>query len=263
MVLAKAYFDESGTHSGSKFLCVAGYIFEEAGAVGLNLEWAKMLAEFQIPYFHRAPSENGEPPFDRLDNTLRAALRNRAARIIRDHTTYAVAVSVNPDLYDDIMPRHALVGDAYTFCATGCFHAVKVWADTISYPGKVAFFFEAGAKSQKETDEIMRLKVVPAGSVESFRYSSHSFLTKKDAYHLQAADMLAWSWAVNFNRVMDGEDSRDDFAKLIDHRGMYWHWTPGQLAEQAEKLRLLILKNPLADPLSDGRSRSSSAEPSS
>jgi hypothetical protein len=38
MGLVTAYFDESGTHAGSPFLCLAGYLFEEDKALALDVD---------------------------------------------------------------------------------------------------------------------------------------------------------------------------------------------------------------------------------
>ena len=145
-----------------------------------------MLEDFELPYFHRAPCEAGDPPFDKLNDTLRRAIRNRAARIIMEHITCGIAVSVAPASYEKIVPKHALVGDPYTFCANGCFHAVKVWGDTRGYRGKIAYFFESGAASQSAANNIMALRAASPKRRKEYRYQSHSFLLKEGSTPLQA-----------------------------------------------------------------------------
>ncbi len=54
LVTIEAYFDESGTHAGSPFLCVAGYLFEATKRREFDTEWRTMLADFDLPFFHRA-----------------------------------------------------------------------------------------------------------------------------------------------------------------------------------------------------------------
>ena len=51
MALMEAYFDESGTHEGSPFVCVAGYLFEKGNAAALNADWRAMLKGNDLPFF--------------------------------------------------------------------------------------------------------------------------------------------------------------------------------------------------------------------
>lgn len=232
----QAYFDESGTHAGSQFLCVAGYLFEADACRRFDSAWRRMLADFGVPYFHRAPCEIGEPPFDKLDGTLRRAMRTRAAKIINDAVSYAVIVSVDPAMFERLMPKHPIVGDPYVFCASGCFHAAAVWADDVKYDGPIDYFFESGVATEDHANKVMGLKVGTEAWAKRFRYQSHAFLMKKNSTPLQAADVLAWHWSENWRR----EFSTDEFARLIDQKGMSWHWTEDMLRSQAEKFNATL-----------------------
>lgn len=52
MAIARAFFDESGTHGGEKNLCVAGYVFEGKADGQFDTEWRAMLVKFGLPYHH-------------------------------------------------------------------------------------------------------------------------------------------------------------------------------------------------------------------
>ena len=253
LVTIEAYFDESGTHAGSPFLCVAGYLFGTTKCREFDAEWRTMLADFNLPYFHRAPCEIGKPPFDKLDHVLRRAIRNRAARIIMEHATCGIGVSVEPASYKKIMPKHALVGDAYTFCASGCFHAVKVWGDRNGYQGKIAYFFEAGAASQSAANNIMDLKVSSPKGRETYWYQSHSFLMKVESTPLQAADILAWHWRDQCLRASTDAEVHPDFVPLVDDRTHIWHFDNDALHEFAEAVRTTAAEFPDADPFWEDR----------
>lgn len=45
MTIARAFFDESGTHDDETNLCVAGYVFEGEADDVFDAEWRKMLAK--------------------------------------------------------------------------------------------------------------------------------------------------------------------------------------------------------------------------
>ena len=249
----EAYFDESGTHAGSPFLCVAGYLFESRNCREFDADWRTMLADFDLPFFHRAPCEIGEPPFDKLDHVLRRAIRNRAARIIMEHVTFGIVVSVALASYEKIMPKHRLVGDPYTFCANGCFQAAKVWGDTSGYRGKIAYFFEAGAASQSAANNIMALKAARPEGRKAYRYQSHSFLLKEESTPLQAADILAWHWRDQCLRASNDAEVHPDFVSLIDDRTKVWHFEDNELHKFAEAVRTTAAEFPDADPFWEDR----------
>lgn len=253
--MIEAYFDESGTHASSPFLCVAGYLFEAADCRKFNVEWRSMLEDFELPYFHRAPCESGDPPFDKLNHVLRRAIRNRAAKIIMAHATCGIGVSVEPASYEKIMPKHALVGDAYTFCATGCFHAVRTWGDRHEYQGKIAYFFESGAPSQGAANKIMALRVAGPEGRKAYKYRSHSFLLKEQSTPLQAADILAWHWRDQCLRASSNTKIHPDFVPLIDDRTFVWHFDDNELHEFAEAVRKTAAEVPNADPFWEDRLR--------
>jgi len=244
----EAYFDESGTHAGSPFLCVAGYIFESDRCLQFDREWREMLADFRLPFFHRVACEHGDPPFDKLDEPLRRAIRYRAGKIIKNSAAQCFVVSVNPESYKRIVPTHALVGDAYTFCANGCFHAVKVWADELDYPGRISYVFEAGAHHQEQANQIFAYKAKMPNERREYRYQSHAFLMKNEATPLQAADILAWHWADNWKRLARGEFSREEIFDLIDPNSRFWHWDEDQLYVLADNIRNTSAHFPDADP---------------
>ncbi len=169
------------------------------------------------------------------------------------YATSGIVVSVAPSSYEKIMPKHALVGDAYTFCATGCFHAVRAWCDTHQYQKKIAYIFESGAASQSAANNIMALKVSSPKGKQAYRYQSHSFLLKEDSTPLQAADILAWHWRDQCLRASSDTDIHPDFVPLIDERTIVWHFNDDALHEFAEAVRTTAAEIPDADPFWEDR----------
>ena len=251
----EAYFDESGTHAGSPLLCVAGYLFEANACIKFDADWRAMLNDFRLPHFHRAPCEVGNPPFDKLDDALRRAIRRRAVKIINEYASCGVVVSVEPASYEKIIPKHDLIGDAYTFCATGCFHAIRAWADKNRRRDKIAYFFEAGAPNQDSANEIMALKVGKSEGKRAYRYKSHSFLLKEDSAPLQAADVLAWHWRDHCLRETIRAEAHEEFIALTETEIFFWSFDDGDLEEFAEAIRTTAAEFPDADPFWEDRSR--------
>jgi hypothetical protein len=53
VVILTAYFDESGTHSGSEAVAVAGYVSTPDRWERFGQEWREALAAYNIEYFCR------------------------------------------------------------------------------------------------------------------------------------------------------------------------------------------------------------------
>lgn len=238
MRMLEAYFDESQSHKGKPFLCVAGCIFESEQAIVFDEKWRVMLGDFDLPYFRMSACEARAKPFEHLEREVRTAIQGRAARLINEHISHGVVVSVNPEEYIRITPPHPLIAkQPYTFCVHGSFVAVKQMADADKFDGKIAYVFEAGHEHQNETDKLMRYYMNAPGSIDIFRYQSHSFVGKQDSTPLQAADFLAWHSTTNFKRTESDHYSRNDFAEFVDDRYWRWHFDRSSIEQHAEIVR--------------------------
>ena len=246
--MIEAYFDESGSHEGAPILCIGGYLFERDKCIEFDAAWREMLSDFQLPFFHMAACEAGEKPFDTTPVELRTAIVKRASKTINKSMTYGLAIAVNESDYNRIMPRHPLIGSAYSFIAKHAFNAVRVWADRVNYYGPVSYFFESGHAHQAEADRIMHEHAQAPAVALGARYASHSFLKKQDSPALQAADLLAWHFSDNWARNLRGELSRDSFVSLISDAPPedYWQgvWNKREIRRLAKKVKKLDRKYP-------------------
>lgn len=236
--MAEAYFDESGSHDGSPVLCVAGYIVEKDSSVKLDDEWASTLERYRLPFFRMSACAHGTEPFHLLTKAQRVEVEKELIAIIRKHVSFGVAVTLEPQTFDEVMPNCAEVGSPYTFCAHNCLVAVKDWADRQSYLGKVAYFFESGHRSATEANKIMNRLVQIPGAAERHRYGSHTFALKQNVRPLQAADFLAWQCFTNHEHMRYGKPPRKDFVALTARRDglpmhKLVHWNRALLQEMA------------------------------
>lgn len=243
VVLIESYFDESGSHEGAPILCVGGYLFSKDSCLKLDTAWREMLADFQIPYFHMASCSCGERPFDRLPSELRDAAVRRASTIINEHMEFGAVIAVREDEYNRIVPRHPLIGDAYSFIARQAFNAARVWVDQSGYEGKIAYFFESGHEHQPQADRIMHEHAhAPAVSNEA-RYAGHGFLDKRETPALQAADILAWHFCNDWSLKRQSQPPRKSYLELIAGAApeKYWYmrWNATELRKTAKAIKRL------------------------
>jgi hypothetical protein len=88
MTILRAYFDESGTHAGSRVTGVAGYIGPVEAWDALEAEWVIELQRFSndtgrdISAFHAYDCENGEDYWVGIQRSIREAYYQRLARVI-------------------------------------------------------------------------------------------------------------------------------------------------------------------------------------
>src|SRR5450432_1116030 len=95
MAIARAFFDESGTHDDEKNLCVAGYVFEDGADDLFDAEWRTMLAKYGLRYHHmREFGSQGKGVYQHLSWEERESSRHEAIAIIRRHASCGFAFSI-------------------------------------------------------------------------------------------------------------------------------------------------------------------------
>jgi hypothetical protein len=132
------------------------------------------------------------------------------------------------------MPRHPLIGTPYTFCAQVIIAGVQHWANERSYDGEVAYFFEAGHRSQAEADGLMRKVFHQPELKRASRYKGHAFVQKADAPPVQAADLLAWQWYTDLRHRSESRPRRKDCEALLQHPHKAVHVASEKILELAQ-----------------------------
>ena len=138
IAVLQAYLDESGTHQGSNFLCVAGYLFDRDGGQQFARRWAERLRLDKLNFFHAVDCAHGVKQFSRM-GLDRHALYKDLIEIVRDTALQGVAVSTSPRSYERLATAAYIAefGDAYSCCLQGCLAMIGEWADRRKYHGAV------------------------------------------------------------------------------------------------------------------------------
>lgn len=243
--MVEAYFDESGTHSGSQVLCVAGYIFEKNKCTELDKELMCILEKYKLPYFRMSSCAHGTKPLNALFPLERIDCETAIISAIHKHAIRGFAVTVEPEKYDSIVTERRHFGSPYSFCARTCLTAVASWIKEADYKGDVAYFFASGHKSQSESNRIMdEVFAVPFLKVK-YHYVAHTFADMRVVRPLQASDLLAWQWYTDHkNRLRTiARPVRADCLSLMDglhHSTM--HWESWMLDAMNERQRLRAIQ---------------------
>jgi Protein of unknown function (DUF3800) len=246
-----AYFDESGSHEGSPILCVAGYIIEKLRAVELTRQWNEVLRKYELPFFRMSDCAHGNGPFGGMTKQQRLQIEMLMVGIIKKWTVQGIAVTVNSDEFEKLMPKHPLIGSPYSFSAHTLLGGVYEWISQqrMSPIDKMAYFFEAGHQSQGEANAIMNKLFEIEKFRKDYRYAGHSFVPKDSTPAVQAADLLAWQWYTDKRHQLEARPRRKDCTVLLEHPHNAVHIDQGKivamneswLAEQPENEQLLRL----------------------
>jgi len=235
----ESYFDESGSHSDAHVLCVGGYIFGKSEAVSFSHQWANILAQYELPYFHMVDCAHGNPPFDVLSYQERIDVERFMIALIKDWALQGIGVTINSADFEKLMPAHPWIGSAYSFAAHILLAGVRAYIDfneehhrSVS---KAAYFFESGHASRGEADRIMTTLFLNKKARAGHRYAGHAFLPKEEAPPLQAADLLAWQWYTDRRHKIEGKPRRKDCAALLEHPHNLVHIGSDKILKLAER----------------------------
>jgi Protein of unknown function (DUF3800) len=247
-VQAESYFDESGSHKGSPVLCVAGYIIEKSAAIKLTEAWRAVLDEHDLPFFRMSDCAHGNGPFAGMTKQHRLEVEAMMIGIIKRYTYLGLAVTVNSDEFERLMPRHPLIGGPYSFCAHVLLGGVYVFmqSNQALKIGRMAYFFEAGHESRSEADRIIHKLFQQEHIRADYRYGGHAFVLKEDTPAVQAADLLAWQWFTDKRHQMEGRPRRKDCISLLEHPHNVTHVGPDQITSMTDEM-MTALKQKMSD----------------
>lgn len=225
MVIARAFFDESGTHDGEKNLCVAGYVFDSGADEQFDSEWRAMLAKYGLPYYHmREFGSKDEGVYRHLSWEDRESSRQDAIAIIRRYASCGFAFSIEKASLSEIV-KDSPWTNAYAFLANQAFYGVEQLLRGRGR-GLVSFFYEAGAVGWDEALRVFNEAKADPELEQWLRLGTFESAGKADATQLQAADLLSWSWLRERRRVDNGEKlgRHEEFRRLMNLPIDPHHW---------------------------------------
>jgi Protein of unknown function (DUF3800) len=215
VTILHAYFDESyGDDDGA--LCVAGYVFKKAGLRVFDARWNAMLQAYKLPYFRMSACAHRNDVFAEWDRERTIEAEKTAIEIIKTCCSYGVAVSFRCDQFRSIVPTNHLFSTPYEMLVWHCLTAINAWVKE-KMRGRsveVAYFFEAGHRHQNKAGKLMSRELTNPNFID-FHSSSYAFVKKENSRHIQAPDILAWHVFQEGLRRAKGQETRKDFASLL------------------------------------------------
>lgn len=225
MVIARAFFDESGTNGAEKNLCVAGYIFEGGADEQFDSEWRQMLAKYGLAYHHmREFGSSGKGVYKHLSWEDRESSRHEAIAIIQRYASCGFAFSIEKASLAEIV-KGSLWTNGYAFLANQPFYGVEQLLRGREQ-GLVDFVYEAGAEGWDEALRVFNEAKADPELEQRLRLGTFESVGKGDATQLEAADLLSWSWLRERRRVDNGEKlgRHEEFRRLMKVPIEPHHW---------------------------------------
>lgn len=192
------YFDESGTHAGSRVIVVAGYVSPEREWRRLEIKWKKRLRREGAKYYHTTDIEAATPrgPYKGWSRLKADRLTASLLPLIRDHIKWGFAVYLLREDWEAVKRSAQIVFRdynkfPYVLLSKMCIEGLAVMLGKHLPKGeKISFIFERNDSSGKIVDGYNELVKRPA-------YSSCGAIQigEKTLFPgLQAADLAAWHY---------------------------------------------------------------------
>lgn len=223
--LFTAYFDESGTHTESEFVVVAGFISNEPGWDAFSVDWQVVLEACRLEYFHMSEFEHHLGPYGSWGDEEGMERLNRFLDIIHKHTFQSVGCVIPKESFDSILSPLAkkMCGGAYGLAALSCYRKLCDVANDPKVDGAMRYVMESGSRGYSSLSEIWREGVKDPGWRKNNPIVAIESRNKKEVLPLQAADILAYELYKHAPRQL-GQETRRTRYPLKRLGRTLWQW---------------------------------------
>jgi hypothetical protein len=193
-----AYFDESGTHSESAAVAVAGYVSLPERWASFEIEWRRALDDYGLDHFHMTDFANGAQGYQHWPEAQKRIRLGRFMDIINAHVIGSVGTSVPRASFERIFSKKAKAhcGGAYGLAAMSnamvISRIVAGLNDLRPWDIWVDYVYETGSLGRGQVQRLFDLNRNDPGRRNDFRGRSLGFREKRELGALQAADILAY-----------------------------------------------------------------------
>jgi hypothetical protein len=198
IAVLEAYFDESGSHEGSRVFAVGGIVARLEQMKLLAEAWKYMLGKNKISEFHSADLESRRGIYDGIGKERQQQIFKDAISVMGTWSRTAIAGLVVIEDYEQAVPdwakQTAAFGNKYNFCFQMCLGSVMEWVEHLDeampYGDRIAFMFDQRERGQEITStsysQIKKFRDV------NDRMGALVFDSRKRFLPLQAADLVAY-----------------------------------------------------------------------
>jgi hypothetical protein len=195
-----AHLDESGTHKGSPYTVMAGYVATEGQWAALDWDWKLLLTAYRLSSFHAHEFyHRSEDQYRQLSSIQQASFEEQALALLERSTLFSIAVGlVNKD-HEEYRKDAGIKNYKHSHYGV-CFH--HCMGDTLRMSERhfkglpVSFVLEAGHPNSDDVVYTFNTskfgKVNHAGKPTIYAHLLGSLAFASDLSSLEAADLLAY-----------------------------------------------------------------------
>ena len=194
VLVLHGYFDESGTHSNSKAISVAGYLATSDQWQKFDVEWKQAMEDFELEFFHMTDFVARRAPYDKWDDDQRRERLSRLIELINGNVFAGIGFALPMSEYYKAFSKRAkeYCGGAYGLAATVCFMDAAMAVKDEHPKARIAYIFEQGVKGRGQVMKIFDHACDDPKLRDDRRLLSLKYENKRDFRPLQAADILAY-----------------------------------------------------------------------
>jgi Protein of unknown function (DUF3800) len=224
ILVLKAFFDDSGTHSTSEVVVMGGLIADESVWANIEREWGDTLKHYQIRRMHMSHCEAANPKseFANFDRTTRSEMIDRFSGVIKRQGLEVMMLSaaVNRITWKSVQKNSALASALpcpIDYCFNWCMRKAISTRQASKHSNEPVFLtFDSREQSVSTWSRLA------SGYAHLWpnRISGYDFARMDSSCALQAADMVAYeTYKYMHERETTNSEpvKRKNFADLIEN----------------------------------------------
>lgn len=245
--MIRAYFDDSGTHSSSGVVVVAGIIGTEPEIDTLDALWAEHLAaplcgmKAPLRRFHMVECEQSKGEFSGWKRTETDYFCHQLREAIIKSRVSGYGFACVREEWDRLIQGEyrTVFGDPEGWAVRACMNSAINWASNSTFDPQMAFVFDDRPDREREIRAVFDIfKRLP----RSPELVGISFLNSHKVRPLQAADMVAWEFYSHAERILrhgNKHPARKQVLHLLKNMNLY-----AQIAtkEKIQEMKARILE---------------------
>lgn len=210
-----AYFDESGKFQDSDFICIAGFVSDDARWNVFAEQWDRLLKTYKIPALHMRHVMPLKGPFEGWDREQAKKMLGEFIGIIRRNVFIGLGVGMDTK-YLRSMPSDVRkqIGDPQYFCFQRILRLLVKKVEKIGYKSSVPITFddteEHAVRCYRMWSKLRKLHPELKQAISAITFADDEIF-----YPLQGADLLAHQTRDHQLRMASGRGHSQHFENLV------------------------------------------------
>jgi hypothetical protein len=229
--MLQAYFDASGEHTSTPFLCMAGYVADHDDWSNFNAAWFELLRKYQIEALHMREFQHGSGQYAAKNWTpaQRDDILTEFLLAIRTHVLLGVGIGVDASYYRSLPKAAQKKADPQIFIFERTLRKLRDKLIEAGHDAGIALIIDDDARYAMACYQSYK-RIKKNDPHTELRFGSICFGDHRYIYPLQGADVLAYLTNRYGRGIETSAPLADAFAQLLQST------TPGYGIEYVSEL---------------------------